>query len=120
MYYDGSGTKPESCSTEDVKLAQVSCTAQWKKFPCAEEQQRKKWLYLSSGDQKRTSRRKQSNKQQHGNKEADFHCSEVLLWFNFSTSVFWAGTRNCTCTASSTSHIVVHPVQEMSERYPDW
>lgn len=54
-----------------------------------------------------------SNKQQHRNKEDGSHCSEVLLWFNLSTSLFWAGTRNCTCTARSTSYIVVHPVQEV-------
>lgn len=43
MYYNRSGTKLESYSTEDMTLAEVvSCTASSKKFPCVEKQQGEK------------------------------------------------------------------------------
>ena len=58
MYYKGSGTKLESYSTENMKLAEVSCTARLKKFPCVEEQQGEKVVISIFGNENQARKRK--------------------------------------------------------------
>lgn len=99
-------------------LQRLAAQQGWKSFHVLKNSKGKKWLHLSSGNENQTRKRQQdSNKKQHRNEGDSSHSNEVLLLFNFCTSLFWTDTRNCTYTASSTSYIVVYPIQQMRVQF---